>query len=696
VKRFLALDLSLAFVLASAVSASAATLTVKAGGDLQAAIDAAHPGDTIVLQAGATFDGPFKLRVKGGTTPIVIRSSTADSSLPAAGKRITPSSASLLAKIRSTTAGPAIRTDAGATYWTLRFLEFLPSSSTSSANLVEFGGAGTSQSTLSAVPQHLVMDRCYLHGNASYGQRRGLALNSGDTQVITSYFSDIKAVQQDTQAIMGWNGPGPYLIENNYLEAAGENIMFGGSDSNIPNLVPSNITIRRNLISRPLAWMTQSWTVKNLVEFKNAQNVLVEGNTIENHWAAGQSGYAFIFTPRNQSGGAPWAVVQNITVKNNIIRHVAAVFNISGWDDIHTSRQTQHITISNNLVYDVSTAYAIPNHPANGWFAVIGNAPKYVTIQHNTVDHNGSNLIRLYSGFATDGVTKIYNLVVNDNSWRVNTYGISGDSHAQGADSLNYFAPGAQVLSNAFAGGNAKVYPTGNDFPTVSTWLAGFVSASGANYQLVSSSLLNNAAGDGTDIGVNFTSLNAALAGSSTVTTTTPPPDPIPTPTTPLPGTSTPYLGTAVALPGTVQFENYDVGGLNNSYYDTTSGNAGGAYRSNSVDIKATSDSSGGYHVGWTDKSEWLNYTVNVKTAGTYTLDVRVASLGTGGTFHLEVNGVNKTGAITVPNTGSWSTWKTITTTGVSLSACTQIIKVVLDSVGSSGQVGNLNWFTIR
>ena len=87
--------------------------------------------------------------------------------------------------------------------------------------------------------------------------------------------------------------------------------------------------------------MTQSWTVKNLVEFKNAQNVMVEGNTIQNHWAAGQSGYAFIFTPRNQSGSAPWSVVQNITVRNNIIRHVAAVFNISGWDDIYTSRQTR-------------------------------------------------------------------------------------------------------------------------------------------------------------------------------------------------------------------------------------------------------------------------------------------------------------------------------------------------------------------
>ena len=157
-----------------------------------------------------------------------------------------------------------------------------------------------------------------------------------------------------------------------------------------------------------------------------------------------------------------------------------------------------------------------------------------------------------------------------------------------------------------------------------------------------------------------------------------------------------PYSGTPIALPGTVQFENYDIGGADIAYYDTTASNSGGAYRTNAVDIKATTDSGGGYHIGWTDAREWLNYTVKVGTSGTYAMDFRIASSGTGGTFHVEVNGVNKTGAITIPNTGSWSTWKTITKTGVSLSAGTQIIKIVLDTNGASGQVGNLNWFAVR
>ena len=85
-----------------------ATFTVNAGGSLQAAIDAAQPGDTIVLQAGATFTGPFTLRAKNGTAYITIRSSTADSQLPPAGTRITPAHAPLLAKIKPGVSGSAI------------------------------------------------------------------------------------------------------------------------------------------------------------------------------------------------------------------------------------------------------------------------------------------------------------------------------------------------------------------------------------------------------------------------------------------------------------------------------------------------------------------------------------------------------------------------------------------------------------
>jgi hypothetical protein len=85
-----------------------ATLTVNAGGHLQAAIDAAQPEDAIVLQVGATFTGPFKLRAKNGTAYITIRSSTADSQLLPAGTRIAPAHAPLLAKISRACSDPSV------------------------------------------------------------------------------------------------------------------------------------------------------------------------------------------------------------------------------------------------------------------------------------------------------------------------------------------------------------------------------------------------------------------------------------------------------------------------------------------------------------------------------------------------------------------------------------------------------------
>jgi hypothetical protein len=100
----------------------------------------------------------------------------------------------------------------------------------------------------------LILDRLWIHGFETQDLQRGISLNSAETSIINSYISDIHGVATDTQAICGWNGPGPYHIINNYVEAAAENIMFGGADPKIPNLVPSDIEIRGNHVFKPLSW----------------------------------------------------------------------------------------------------------------------------------------------------------------------------------------------------------------------------------------------------------------------------------------------------------------------------------------------------------------------------------------------------------------------------------------------------------
>ncbi|HXB11964.1 MAG TPA: carbohydrate-binding protein, partial [Bacteroidia bacterium] len=126
----------------------------------------------------------------------------------------------------------------------------------------------------------------------------------------------------------------------------------------------------------------------------------------------------------------------------------------------------------------------------------------------------------------------------------------------------------------------------------------------------------------------------------------------------------TPYGGTPWPIPGTIQAENYDNGGQGVAYNDSDPTNDGGQYRTTEgVDVETCTDTGGGYDVGYTAAGEWENYTVNVNTAGVYTLQARVASNSAGNSLHVEMDGVNISGSISVPNTGGFQTWQTVNVT---------------------------------
>jgi hypothetical protein len=163
-------------------------------------------------------------------------------------------------------------------------------------------------------------------------------------------------------------------------------------------------------------------------------------------------------------------------------------------------------------------------------------------------------------------------------------------------------------------------------------------------------------------------------------------------PTGPVTG---PFGGAPAPVPGVIQAENFDEGGQGVAYLDSTPGNSRGMYRSTDVDIEATTDSGGGYNIAKTRPGEWLTFTASVAASGTYALEARVASLGTGGSFHLEVDGIDRTGPIAVPDTGGWQAWRTVTASGIALGAGEHVIRISLDAAGSSGGVGNYNWFRL-
>jgi hypothetical protein len=123
-------------------------------------------------------------------------------------------------------------------------------------------------------------------------------------------------------------------------------IMFGGADPSIEGLVPTDILITENRLYKPLEWRDEPWTVKNLLELKNARHVFIQGNTLEYNWAAAQQGFAVVLTPVNQDGKSPWSVVEDVSFFNNTVRHVSGGVQIRGRR--HTDRNARDIRITNN------------------------------------------------------------------------------------------------------------------------------------------------------------------------------------------------------------------------------------------------------------------------------------------------------------------------------------------------------------
>jgi alpha-L-arabinofuranosidase len=142
---------------------------------------------------------------------------------------------------------------------------------------------------------------------------------------------------------------------------------------------------------------------------------------------------------------------------------------------------------------------------------------------------------------------------------------------------------------------------------------------------------------------------------------------------------SSPYRSVPFSVPGTINAKDFDDGGESVSYHDTTPGNYGDVYRATDVDVQA-SPGAANDTVGWIDTGEWLQYTVQVARSGDYTVTATVASIYSGRSFHLELDGTRVTGSIVVPNTGGWDRWATVTVPLVVVNAGAQLLKFVADS----------------
>lgn len=541
--------------------APGSTITVNAGSSLQSALNSANCGDTISLQAGATFTGIFTFPAKSCDDNhwVIVRTSAPDSSLPAEGRRLTPcyagvsslpgrpalncaSTATVTAKILMSLAGvgPVIFAS-GANHYRLIGLEI-----TRAAGTGEIGSMASVATNGTA--NNLILDRVWMHGTAQDETNKGLELiGSSYVSLIDSYVTDIHCISitgscTDAASVGGGTGNpvGPFKIVDNFLEASGENIIFGGAQS---ATTPGDIQISQNHLFKPLTWMKgqagfvggangKPFIVKNLLELKNAQRVLVEGNIMEYSWGGySQAGFAILVTPKNQAashGGGnlcPNCFVTDVTIRYNTISHVASGLQIANVlsDNGGGAADGGRYSIHDLTIDDINPVL----YNGGGHLAEIMSVAGTALLQNVSMNHITAFPTRGVFSIGNTTGTKVPNFTLDNSIVTAGTYPIwsTGGGTANCAyydvplTTFNACFSPYSFLDNALIASpssySPSAWPAGNAFPaSVSTvQFVSYNNGIGGNYQLLSTSPYHNAGTDGKDLGADVATILSETAG---------------------------------------------------------------------------------------------------------------------------------------------------------------------------------------
>ena len=563
--------------------ASGKTWKVASNDDLHAILKQANCGDTIKLQADVTFNGIFTLPAKncGDSNWIIIRSSAPDASLPPEGTRISP----CYAGVATLPARPALNCAS-----TQKVMATLMGSKSggplvlaSGANHYRIGpgleitrspGTGITYNLIapqeSAPADHIIVDRDWVHGTAQDETTRGLYL-SGVTYaaVVDSYFSDFHCTAgigacTDSQTIAGGLGnlpQGTWKIENNFLEAAAENILFGGGAG---STIPTDIEIRRNYMFKPLTWMAGQpgfvaganndptkcvkfnvpgfcpFIVKNLFELKNAQRLLFEGNVLEHTWPGfTQHGAAILLTALSQGGrvGNPNATVADITIRYNQISHAAGGVTIAeAAYEQGPPKLEARISIHDDVFSDLGSAYY------NGDTSVVAGTAFQISfcatctpIQDVVIDHVTMLMTspRMFMvlgaplGSHIQNLTFTNNIVSSPGGLAITGTGAKAPCGFQGNTARERFESCAAPFrfeGNALVGSDDN-WPRGNFSPRdlKKMKFLSYDSGSDADYRLAPDSPHKKRGTDGKDLGADIDAVAKLIANVGTVVPATPP-----------------------------------------------------------------------------------------------------------------------------------------------------------------------------
>lgn len=387
---------------------------VKQDDDLQVAHDSAKPGDTLLVQPGL---------YKGLTINKSI-SLVPDATVPA-GRVMRDQSGLIQLISRDGFTEPLLIPGNNVVVMGVKALPVTPD-----RTIVTISG------------DRVMLDRVLILGNENTGQRRGIACHGSNVDIKRCYIDDIFH-NADAQAIMIWDGSGPFNIDDCYLSASGETILTGGADS---TKQPSNLTLVNSYLTKNPKWKSPKAVVKNTLELKDMVGAVIKNNVIENSWADGQVGYVIVLTPRNQDGTEPFAQVAHIEISNNVIRNGAGGVQLLGSDNNHESKQTVDIKILQNQ-FDL-----IGSKPGDHkLFMFTGNpGAKDVIIRDNKQTNSGPMNSFLYLD------NKVENLFFEDNYVYEGEYGLMAAGSSPGIKSWNAMVTGGRFANNKILYGGER------------------------------------------------------------------------------------------------------------------------------------------------------------------------------------------------------------------------------------------------
>jgi hypothetical protein len=524
------------------------TWAAHTSAQLKTALKSALPGDVIVLDAGTIYSGNFVVPAVSNPNGqwIYIESSNLNS-LPPTGTQVSPSDAVNMPKIVTPTVSQALAFASGSSY--IRMVGIEVYSASTWAPTPYTPGVYYGYALISApnggwpislpIPDHIIFDRCYIHGDPTHDVQVGIQANYSNFAVVDSYISDLHMKGAETNAIGAFFTPGPMYIHNNHLEAAGEDIIFGGSGGSADLWVPSDITITNNYLYKPLSWVPLSsgnnpaYTEKNAFECKSCQRVLFDSNIIQNVWYAAQMGFAIVLTVKTSQSG-DIAVVNDITITNNILNNVVSGINTlgedyacgtTGYTSCHNPGSQDRWYIANNLIlfYDPTLQGGNRNVAIafNGGLNYFNNnspgAMRDVVFQHNTAVSASSTPCWNSIYFNSNGQAPPFQVPVSNNIWILDNALCrqpTGDYGYQGMAALtNYMGQPStapydvtqRYYGNAMwvqPGDRVQSFPTGNLAQAAAFT---YVNPSALNYQLLTPNWTTTS--DGQLAGINSSTL---------------------------------------------------------------------------------------------------------------------------------------------------------------------------------------------